>query len=99
MVSEIDALNSILGAIQISKKFKTQREKGCRKETWDRSRKLTVENGGCLVSNNLKYIRITARGYREDKNRIDGEGWHLVLNNGWALDKVNENYLVRKLIP
>jgi hypothetical protein len=61
--------------------------------------KLTVENGGCLVSNNLKYLRITSKGYKADKNRIEGEGWHLVLNSGWALVKVDENYLVRKLIP
>lgn len=61
--------------------------------------KLTVENGGCLVSNNLKYIRITAKGYKADKNKIDGEGWHLALNSGWTLEKLNENYLVRKQRP
>lgn len=61
--------------------------------------KLTVENGGCLVSNNLKYLRITSKGYKADKNRIEGEGWHLVLNSGWELVRVDENYLVRKLIP
>jgi hypothetical protein len=82
-IHPMDTLGTLYNALRVS-------------DNWG---KLTVENGGCLVSNNLKYIRITARGYREDKNRIDGEGWHLVLNNGWALDKVNENYLVRKLIP
>jgi hypothetical protein len=61
--------------------------------------KLTVENGGCLVSNNLKFLRITARAYKVDKNRIEGEGWHLVLNSGWEMKKMNENYLVRKLRP
>jgi hypothetical protein len=61
--------------------------------------KLTVEKGGCLVSNNLKYLRITSKGYRADKNRFEGEGWHLVLNNGWELVLVNENYFVRKLMP
>ncbi|MCX6334545.1 MAG: hypothetical protein NT092_09605 [Bacteroidia bacterium] len=61
--------------------------------------KLTVEKGGCLVSNNLKYLRVTSKGYKADKNRIEGEGWHLVLNNGWELMLVNENYLVRKLMP
>jgi len=61
--------------------------------------KLTVEKEGCLVSNNLKYLRITARGYKSDKNRIEGDGWHLVLNNGWEFVPVNENYFVRKVMP
>jgi hypothetical protein len=61
--------------------------------------KLTVEKGGCLVSNNLKYLRITSKGYKADKNRVEGEGWHLVLNDGWELVLVNENYFARKLMP
>ena len=61
--------------------------------------KLTVDKGGCLVSNNLKYIRITAKGFKEDKNRITGEGWQLILNNGWKLVPVNDNYLVSRLMP
>ncbi|MCJ7446913.1 MAG: hypothetical protein MUO72_04415 [Bacteroidales bacterium] len=61
--------------------------------------KLTVDKGGCLISNNLKFLRITAKGFKEDKNRISGEGWHLVLNNEWELVLVNENYLVRRLAP
>ncbi len=61
--------------------------------------KLTVDKGGCLVSNNLNHLRITAKGLKEDKNHYYGEGWHLILNNGWVLDEVNKNYLVRKLIP
>jgi len=61
--------------------------------------KLTVDKGGCLVSNNLKYLRITAKGFKEEKNRISGEGWHLILNNDWELIKVDQNYFVRKLMP
>jgi len=61
--------------------------------------KLTVEKGGCLISNNFKYLRITARGFSEDKNRIEGEGWHLILNNDWEIVPVDQNYFVRKLIP
>jgi len=61
--------------------------------------KLTVDKGGCLVSNNLKHLRITAKGLKERKSHYYGEGWHLILNDGWELDEVNENYLVRKLIP
>ena len=61
--------------------------------------KLTVDKGGCLVSNNLKYIRITAKAFKADKNHISGEGWHLILNNDWELVPVDQNYFVRKLMP
>jgi hypothetical protein len=61
--------------------------------------KLTVEDGGCLVSNNFKFLRITARGVKGDKNKFEGEGWILLLNNEWELVPVNQNYFVRKLIP
>jgi hypothetical protein len=61
--------------------------------------KLTVDKGGCLVSNNLKYLRITARGFREDKNRFEGDGWILNLNSDWELVPAEQNYFVRKLMP
>lgn len=61
--------------------------------------KLTVDEGGCLVSNNFKYLRITAKGYKAEKNRISGEGWHLILNDDWELVTVEQNYFVRKLMP
>ena len=61
--------------------------------------KLSVEKGGCLVANNLKFLRITSKGYKADRNRVEGEGWHLVLNNGWEIIPINENYYVRKLVP
>jgi hypothetical protein len=61
--------------------------------------KLSVEKGGCLVSNNLKYIRITAKGYKADKNKYEGEGWHLTLNEEWELVPVGQNYFARTLIP
>jgi hypothetical protein len=61
--------------------------------------KLTVEKVGCLVSNNFRYIRISAKGFKEEKNRITGEGWQLVLNNDWKLIPVEQNYFVRKKMP
>jgi hypothetical protein len=61
--------------------------------------KLTVEKGGCLVANNLAYLRVTAKGYKADKNRIEGEDWSLMLNNNWEMVVMDENYLVRRLIP
>jgi hypothetical protein len=61
--------------------------------------KLTVDKGGCLISNNLKHLRITAKGFKEDKSRITGEGWHLILNDNWELVLVDQNYFIRKLMP
>jgi len=61
--------------------------------------KLTVDEGGCLASNSIKYLRITAKGFKADKNHFYGEGWHLILNNDWELVTVNQNYIVRKLMP
>jgi hypothetical protein len=61
--------------------------------------KLTVEKGGCLVSNNLKFLRITAKAFKADKNHISGEGWHLIINNDWELVPVEQNYFIRKLMP
>lgn len=61
--------------------------------------KLTVDKGGCLISNNLKFMRITAKSFKADRNHLSGEGWHLILNNDWELIPVNQNYFVRKLMP
>jgi len=61
--------------------------------------KLTVDKGGCLVSNNFKYLRITAKGFKTDKNRIEAEGWHLTLNDDWEIVLVDQNYFVRSLMP
>jgi hypothetical protein len=61
--------------------------------------KLTVEKGGCLVSSNLKSIRVTAKNLTESKNHISGDGWHLILNSDWQMVKVDENYFIRKLMP
>jgi hypothetical protein len=61
--------------------------------------KLTVEKGGCLVSSNLKSIRITAKNLSESKNHINGDGWQIILNTEYQIVKVDDNYFVRKLMP
>ncbi|TFH36341.1 MAG: hypothetical protein E4G95_05865 [Bacteroidia bacterium] len=61
--------------------------------------KLTVSGVGCLVSPNLQFIRIPAKGFRNDRNHISGEGWELILSSSWQWEKIDENYFVRKLIP
>jgi hypothetical protein len=61
--------------------------------------KLTVDKGGCLVSSNLKYLRITAKNIEKSKNHLSGDGWNLFMNNDWELVKVGQNYFIRKLMP
>ncbi len=61
--------------------------------------KLTVDKIGCLVSNNYKFLRITAKGLKIDKNHIYGEGWQIILNDGWVIKESGQNYSVRKLVP
>ncbi|MDP4221735.1 MAG: hypothetical protein Q8868_00340 [Bacteroidota bacterium] len=59
--------------------------------------KLTVDKGGCLISNNYKNLRITARGLKVDKNHIQGEGWHLILNDSWEVREEYPDYYIRKM--
>ena len=82
-IHSLDSLGTLYNSMRVS-------------DNWG---KLTVEKGGCLVSNNLKFIRITAKSYKADKKHISGEGWHLLLNDDWELVRVDQNYLVRKLMP
>jgi hypothetical protein len=82
-IHSLDTLGTIYNSMRVS-------------DNWG---KLTVDKGGCLVSNNLKFIRITAKAFKADKNHISGDGWHLLLNSEWELVPVDQNYFVRKLIP
>lgn len=61
--------------------------------------KLTVDKRGegCLMSNNFKFLRVPAKGYNITKNHIEGDGWDLIINNGWEIISVDENYFLRKL--
>lgn len=82
-IHSLDSLGTLYNTIRVS-------------DNWG---KLTVDKGGCLVSANLKFLRITAKSYASDKSHISGEGWHLILNNDWELVPVEQNYFVRKLVP
>jgi hypothetical protein len=82
-IRSLDTLGTIYTAMRVS-------------DNWG---KLTVDKGGCLVSYNFKFLRITARNLRESKNHVYGDGWNLILYNDWELVKVDQNYFVRKLMP
>jgi hypothetical protein len=82
-IRSLDTLGTIYPAMRVS-------------DNWG---KLFVDKGGCLVSYNLKYLRITAKNFRESKNHYYGEGWHMILNRDWEVVKMDQNYFVRKLIP
>jgi hypothetical protein len=61
--------------------------------------KLTVNMTGCLVSHNLKEMRVPAKGVKIKKGHISGEGWDLYLSQNWEMIKNDQNYLVRRLTP
>jgi hypothetical protein len=61
--------------------------------------KIVVTDGGCLVSPNLQFMRVPAKGIKDERNHITGEGWNMILNESWRLEKIDNNYYVRKLIP
>jgi hypothetical protein len=82
-IRSLDTLGTIYTAIRVA-------------DNWG---KLTVDKGGCLVSYNLRSLRITAKNFKESKNHYYGDGWHLILNSDWEVVKMDGNYFVRKLMP
>ncbi len=82
-VNPLDTLGTLYKSLRVS-------------DNWG---KLSVEKGSCLMSNNLKYLRITARGFKANKNHVKGEGWSLLLNDDWEMVEVNDNYFVRRFMP
>jgi hypothetical protein len=82
-IHPVDTLGTLYSSMRVS-------------DSWG---KLTVDKGGCLVSGNYRYLRITAKGFKADKNRISGEGWTIILNDEWELAEVDGNYFLRKIMP
>jgi hypothetical protein len=82
-VHSLDTLGTLYNSIRVS-------------DNWG---KLTVLKGGCLLSNNFKFLRITAKDFRADHKHISGKDWVLILNNDYELVAVNQNYFIRKLMP
>jgi len=63
-------------------------------DNWGR---LAVDDGGALLANDLRTLRISARDIKIDRNHISGTGWHLILNDGWqAVTGEDGSYAVMK---
>ena len=82
-VQSLDTLGILYTSIRIS-------------DNWG---KLTVDKGGCLIANNFKNLRISAKGFNKERNRYNGDGWNLTLNSDWEMIVIGSNYYVRKLVP
>jgi hypothetical protein len=82
-VHSLDTLGTLYSSIRVS-------------DNWG---KLTVNKSGCLVSNNFKFLRITAEGFKADQRHFSGEDWTLILNNEYEIVAVNQNYFIRRLMP
>jgi hypothetical protein len=81
-VHSLDSLGTLYNSIRVS-------------DNWG---KLTVDKGGCLVSNNFRYLRITARDFKKEKNHVFGEGWQLILKDNWEIAAVKQNYYIRQKV-
>ncbi len=57
--------------------------------------KLSVDDG-CLITNNFKFLRISALNLREKNGQIYGNGWHLILNDNWEIAGVDKNFYLRQ---
>ncbi len=63
-------------------------------DNWGR---LAVDRGGALLNNDLRLLRVSAKDLVIEKTHISGEGWHLVLSDGWhAVPEDNGGYTIRK---
>lgn len=59
--------------------------------------KLAVDEGGALLTNDLRTLRVSAKEYLVERNHITGEGWHVILNDGWhAVPSVDGSYVITK---
>ncbi len=45
--------------------------------------KLAVDKDGALLTNDLHILRVSARNIKLERNHLIGDGWHLILNDGW----------------
>jgi hypothetical protein len=45
--------------------------------------KLAVDEGGALLTNDLRTLRVSAKDLTVERNHVSGAGWHLLLNDGW----------------
>ncbi|HUW91806.1 MAG TPA: hypothetical protein VMV74_01475 [Bacteroidales bacterium] len=61
--------------------------------------KLTVNDGGALLTNDLRTLRVSAREVQTERNHVTGTGWHLVMNDGWQAEKDGDNFIIRKQLP
>ena len=63
-------------------------------DNWGR---LAVDNGGALMANDLRSLRVSARDLMIERNHLTGDGWHLVLNDGWqAIQAENGSYTITR---
>lgn len=58
---------------------------------------LTVSDGGCLIASDNSKAVVSAQGIDIKANKITGNGWILVLANGYGIKENEQNYLVYKI--
>lgn len=78
-ISFLDTLGTLYEKLRVS-------------DNWGR---LAVDKGGALLTNDLHLLRLSARDITVERNHIYGDGWHMILNDGWqAVPEGNGNYII-----
>jgi hypothetical protein len=63
-------------------------------DNWGR---LAVDHGGALLTNDLRTLRVSAKEFVVERNHITGDGWHLILNDGWRATAAGDGcYIINK---
>lgn len=62
--------------------------------------KLSVSEGECLISSDLKTIRIPVKNLKtNNKNLVTDEGWELHLKNEYQVVQMDDNFFLKKRYP
>ncbi|MFZ2286063.1 MAG: hypothetical protein WAV93_03670 [Bacteroidales bacterium] len=80
-INALDTLGTLYDRLRVS-------------DNWGR---LAVDKGGALLTNDLHLLKVSAKDLLVEKTHISGDGWHLVLNDGWqAVPSVDGSYFITK---
>lgn len=82
-INSLDSLGTLYKKLRVS-------------DNWGR---LIVNEGGALLTNDLRELRISAKDVVVERNHITGTGWQLTLNDGWQAVEEGENFTLHKQIP
>lgn len=83
-INNLDTLGTMYNRLRVS-------------DNWGR---LAVDDGGALLTNDLRTLRLSAHDVRVERNHLTGDGWHLILSDNWqVIQDEKGNYQIKKQMP